>query len=54
MEELSLDNILTGEEIEGLFTSPESTQEVEENTPPESKEQEPETTEVDQIGRAHV
>lgn len=47
MEELSLDNILTGEEIEGLFTSPESTQEIDENNPPENKEQEPETTEVD-------
>lgn len=46
MEELSLDSILTGEEIEGLFTSPESTQEIEENTPPENKEQELETTEV--------
>ena len=47
MEELSLDNILTGDEIEGLFTSPESTQGVEGNDPPEIKEQEPETTEVD-------
>ena len=47
MEELSLDNILTGDEIEGLFTSPESTQGIEGNDPPENKEQEPETTEVD-------
>lgn len=47
MEELSLDNILTGEEIEELFASPEDIQEPEDGTPPESKEKELETTEVD-------
>lgn len=47
MEELSLDNILTGEEIEELFTSPEDIQEPEDGTPPENKEKELETTEVD-------
>lgn len=47
MEELSLDNILTGDEIEELFTSPEDIQEPEDGTPPENKEKELETTEVD-------
>ena len=47
MEELSLDNILTGEEIEELFTSPEDIQEVDDTTPPDKKEKELETTEVD-------
>ena len=47
MEELSLDNILTGDEIEELFTSPEDIQEPEDGTPPESKEKKLETTEVD-------
>jgi hypothetical protein len=47
MEELSLDNILTGEEIEDLFTSPEDRQEHDNETPPDNKEKELETTEVD-------
>lgn len=47
MEELSLDNILTGEEIEDLFTSPEDKQEHDNETPPDNKEKELETTEVD-------
>lgn len=47
MEELSLDNILTGEEIEELFTSPEDIQEIDDTTPPDKKEKELETTEVD-------
>ena len=52
MEELSLDNILTGDEIENLFSSPEDIQETEhsdDTTPPnnKNKETEFETTEVD-------
>ena len=49
MEELSLDNILTGEEVENLFTGPEETQEIEDSTPPKEniETQEKETTEVD-------
>lgn len=53
MEELSLDNILTGDEIDGLFSSPEDIQETEhsdDTTPPDTnkkKETELETTEVD-------
>ena len=52
MEELSLDNILTGDEIENLFSSPEDIQESEHNdnaTPPDNKKKETEfeTTEVD-------
>lgn len=52
MEELSLDNILTGDEIENLFSSPEDIQETEHSddiTPPDNKKKETEfeTTEVD-------
>lgn len=52
MEELSLDNILTGDEIDSLFSSPEDTQGTEYNddtTPPDTKKKETEfeTTEVD-------
>lgn len=46
MEELSLDNILTGEEVDSLFTSPEETQKEEQEAPKEQKEFE-EATEVD-------
>lgn len=53
MEELSLDNILTGEEIDNLFASPEELQDIEsrdsEGNPEDKKPktQEKETTEVD-------
>lgn len=52
MEELSLDNILTGDEIDSLFSSPEDIQEddISDNTtPPDTKKKETEfeTTEVD-------
>ena len=52
MEELSLDNILTGDEIENLFSGPEDIQEAEhsdDTTPPDNKKKETEfeTTEVD-------
>ena len=52
MEELSLDNILTGDEIDSLFSSPENIQEddISDNTtPPDTKKKETEfeTTEVD-------
>jgi hypothetical protein len=47
MEELSLDNILTGEEIEDLFTSTEDIREAEDVSTPDKKKQELETTEVD-------
>lgn len=52
MEELSLDNILTGDEIDSLFSSPEDIQEgdmSDNTTPPDTKKKETEfeTTEVD-------
>ena len=48
MEELSLDNILTGDEIENLFTDTEDIQENKEASPDEElKQKELETTEVD-------
>ena len=45
MEELSLDNILTGDEIENLFSGPEDIQEAEhsdDTTPPDNKKKETE------------
>ena len=47
MEELSLDNILTGEEIDTLFSDPEKPQEKETDTPDIDKEKESDATEVD-------
>lgn len=47
MEELTLDNILTGDEIEELFSSNEDIQEDVKDTPEDNKEKELETTEVD-------
>ena len=48
MEELSLDNILTGDEIDNLFSS-EDPQENEDSTPEKNKENNTDTTEVDPI-----
>ena len=46
MDELSLDNILTGEEISELFDAPEDINEPTEVLDDKQKTKEPETTEV--------